>query len=103
MRQMAQLQKENLRLKKLVAELTLDKTMLQDVLSKNGEAFAAWTDGRAVDEQPWNERKTGVQGSVRNRGTYRYRNQSKSRSKTKFSTILSMSFCVRSVHSSPYT
>ena len=31
-RQMAQLQGENLRLKQLVAELTLDKTMLQDVL-----------------------------------------------------------------------
>jgi putative transposase len=46
-RQMAQLQEENLRLKQLVAELTLDKTMLQDVLSKNGEAFAAWTDGGA--------------------------------------------------------
>ncbi len=29
---MAQLQEENLRLKQLVAELTLDKTMLQDVL-----------------------------------------------------------------------
>jgi putative transposase len=44
-RQMAQLQEENLRLKQLVAELTLDKTMLRDVLSKNGEAFAAWADG----------------------------------------------------------
>ena len=33
-RQMAQLQEENLRLKQLVAELILDKTMLQDVLSK---------------------------------------------------------------------
>ena len=31
---MAQLPEENLRLKKLVAELTLDKAMLQDVLSK---------------------------------------------------------------------
>jgi putative transposase len=31
---MAQLQEENLRLKQLVAELTLDKTMLQDVLSE---------------------------------------------------------------------
>jgi hypothetical protein len=31
-RQMAQLQEENLGLKQLVAELTLDKTMLQDVL-----------------------------------------------------------------------
>jgi len=55
-RQMAQLQEENLRLKKLVAELSLDKTMLQDVLSKNGEAFAAWTDGRSVDDQLWGER-----------------------------------------------
>ena len=33
-RKMAQLQEENLRLKQLVAALTLDKTMLQDVLSK---------------------------------------------------------------------
>jgi putative transposase len=33
-RKMAQLQEENLRLKQLVAELTLDKAMLQDVLSK---------------------------------------------------------------------
>ena len=47
-RKMAQLQEENMRLKQLVAELTLDKTMLQDVLSKNGEAFAAWTDGGAA-------------------------------------------------------
>ncbi|MBB5060437.1 putative transposase [Granulicella aggregans] len=42
-RQMAQLQEENLRLKRLVADRTLDTTMLKDVLSKNGEAFAAWT------------------------------------------------------------
>ena len=33
-RKMAQLKEENMRLKQLVAELTLDKTMLQDVLSK---------------------------------------------------------------------
>ena len=46
-RQMKQLQEENLRLKQLVAELTLDKAMLQDVLSKNGKALAAWTDGGA--------------------------------------------------------
>jgi putative transposase len=31
---MAQLTEENMRLKQLVAELTLDKAMLQDVLSK---------------------------------------------------------------------
>ena len=33
-RQLKQLQEENARLKKLVAELSLDKTMLQDELSK---------------------------------------------------------------------
>ena len=33
-RQLNQLQDENARLKRLVAELSLDKTMLQDVLSK---------------------------------------------------------------------
>jgi putative transposase len=44
-RQMAQLQEENQRLKRLVADLTLDKTMLQDDLKKNGEAFGPWADG----------------------------------------------------------
>jgi hypothetical protein len=38
-RQMVQLQEENLRLKQLVTEITLDKTMQQDVLSKNGESL----------------------------------------------------------------
>ena len=33
-RQLKQLQEENTRLKQLVAELSLDKTMLQDVLRK---------------------------------------------------------------------
>jgi putative transposase len=33
-RQLRQVQDENVRLKRLVAELTLDKTMLQDVLAK---------------------------------------------------------------------
>ena len=33
-RQTSQLQEENLRLKRLVADLTLDKTLVQDVLSK---------------------------------------------------------------------
>src|ERR1700689_3824908 len=36
---MKQLQEENLRLKQLVAELTLDKAMLQDVLSKKWESL----------------------------------------------------------------
>jgi putative transposase len=42
-RQMKLLQEENLRLKQLVAELTLDKAMLQDVLSKK------WYSPRGVD------------------------------------------------------
>ena len=33
-RQLKQLQEENQRLKRLVADLTLDKTMLQDVMAK---------------------------------------------------------------------
>jgi len=33
-RELKQLQEENSRLKRLVADLTLDKAMLQDVLSK---------------------------------------------------------------------
>jgi putative transposase len=64
-RQMAQLQEENLRLKQLVAELTLDRTMLQDVLSKNGGAFAAWTDGGASGGKRSGEREACLPCSVR--------------------------------------
>ena len=45
-RQLKHLQEENARLKRLVADLTLDKTMLQDVLAKKFEALAAASDGR---------------------------------------------------------
>jgi putative transposase len=54
-RQMAQLQEENLRLKKLVAELSLDRQCCRTFSQKNGEAFAAWTDGRSADELLWSE------------------------------------------------
>jgi putative transposase len=40
-RQLKQLQEENARLKQLVTDLTLDKAMLQDVLSKKSRALAA--------------------------------------------------------------
>ena len=40
-RQLRQVQEENVRLKRLVAELILDKTMLQDVLAKKCKALAA--------------------------------------------------------------
>ena len=64
-RQMKQLQEENLWLKQLVAELTLDKAMLQDVLSKNGKAFAAWADGGAPGKYLPSWRATELPGSVR--------------------------------------
>jgi putative transposase len=44
-RQLKQLQEVNTRLKQLVADLTLDKAMLQDVLSKNTSALAARAGG----------------------------------------------------------
>lgn len=37
-RRLKQLEDENAKLKRVVADLTLDKAMLQDVLQKNGEA-----------------------------------------------------------------
>lgn len=41
-RRLKQLEEENVKLKRLVADLSLDKTMLQDVLrKKSGEARAA--------------------------------------------------------------
>ena len=39
-RRLKQLEEENAKLKRLVADLSLDKTMLQDVLRKSGEARA---------------------------------------------------------------
>ena len=47
-RRRAQWQEEKMRLKQLVAEITLDKAMLQNELSKNGKVFTAWTDGRGT-------------------------------------------------------
>lgn len=38
MKKMKQLEEKNAKLKRLVVDLRLDKIMLQDVLSKNGEA-----------------------------------------------------------------
>ena len=40
-RRLKQLEDENAKLKRLVADLTLDKTMLQDALQKSGEAHSS--------------------------------------------------------------
>ena len=39
-KRLRQLEEENAKLKRIVADLSLDKAMLQDVLSKNSEACA---------------------------------------------------------------
>ena len=39
LRRLRQLEEENAKLKRLVADLSLDKAMLQDVLAKNFKAF----------------------------------------------------------------
>jgi len=41
LRRLKQVEDENRRLKRLVADLTLDKQMLQDVLSKSSSAFCS--------------------------------------------------------------
>ena len=53
LRRLRQLEEENSRLKQIVADLTLDKQMLQDVLKKSSESQAAATAGeRSVDRLP---------------------------------------------------
>jgi hypothetical protein len=61
-RQLKQLQEENTRLKQLVADLTLDKAMLQDVLAKNASAPAARAGGRIPARQLPGERAACMQG-----------------------------------------
>ena len=52
-RRLKQLEEENTKLKRLVADLSLDKTMLQDVLRKDGEARgSARCGGRAARRLP---------------------------------------------------
>ena len=45
LRRLKQLEEENRKLKQLVADLSLDKHMLQDVLKKSGKISDATTDG----------------------------------------------------------
>jgi putative transposase len=58
--QFKQLQEENGRLKRLVAELTLDKVMLQDVLAKNCDALAAPPGGELLARHLSGERAACV-------------------------------------------
>jgi putative transposase len=62
-RQMKQLQEENSRLKQLVADLSLDKTLLQDVLRKSSKAFGAPSVGRSSSRSLSGERAACLPGS----------------------------------------
>lgn len=48
LRRLRQLEEENARLKQIVADLTLDKQMLQEVLKKSFEGWAITCDGRVA-------------------------------------------------------
>ena len=73
-RELRQLREENLTLKRLVADLSLDKTMLPDVTSKNGSADApARCLAVSAQGQP-DQRATRMSGDRRhNRSTVQYK------------------------------
>ena len=62
LRRLKQSEEENRKLKQLVADLSLDKHMLQDVLKKSGETGDATTDG------PLSNLKRGPEGPTRMSG-----------------------------------
>ena len=59
-RRLRQLEEENAKLKRLVADLSLDKAMLQDVLAKNSKAFPQAYAGGGFDRALWRESNQGV-------------------------------------------
>ena len=60
LRRLRQLEEENRKLKQLVADLSLDKVMLQDVLKKSSEANAAQTARWLSDESVRGEYQAGL-------------------------------------------
>ena len=64
MRRLKQLEEENQRLKRLVADGSLDKAMLQGVVRKNSEAGAAAGAGGRAPADLAGERATGLCGSA---------------------------------------
>jgi hypothetical protein len=61
-RRLKQLEDENAKLKRVVADLTLDKAMLQDVLRKNGEACRPTRDRAPSAAGLRYRRAAGLQG-----------------------------------------
>ncbi len=62
-RRLKQLEEENAKLKRVVADLTLDKAMLQDVLRKNGKARRPTRDRTPSADGLRRRRTTGLQGN----------------------------------------
>lgn len=62
-RRLRQLEDENRRLKQLVAELTLDKAMLQDVLRKSPDACSPAGQRGVPADRLWGERTPGLSGA----------------------------------------
>ena len=58
-RRLKQLEKENAKLKRLVADFSLDKTMLQDVLQKKGEARSMLGSKSGTSRRPMPYRSAG--------------------------------------------
>ena len=59
LRQLRQLTEENARLKRLVADLTLDKQILQEVIKKRSEAGAQARD-RSLDSRPVRDQHAAI-------------------------------------------
>jgi putative transposase len=59
-RKLKQLEEENAKLKRLVADLSLDKIMLQDVLRKSGKALATPGHDQVLGDALRGERATGL-------------------------------------------
>lgn len=60
LRRTHQLEEENHRLKRLVADLRLDKAMLQDVLAKKADASTSARMGQGFTGPIWCQRKTNL-------------------------------------------
>ena len=62
LRRLKQLEEENRKLKQWVADLSLDKRMLQDVVKKSGETGDATTDGPVSYRKLWPKCPTRMSG-----------------------------------------
>ena len=62
-KRLKELEDENRRLKRMVADLSLDKQMLQDVCQKSGEACGKASRGRPFAQDAWGQRAAGVSGA----------------------------------------